>query len=245
MDQHRKILPSDGDPLPDPSIFRRLIGRLLYLTVTRPDITYSVNYLSQFMQHPRTTHLDAAFCILRYLKGTRNHGIFLSSASSLTLQGYTDSDWAGCPTTRRSTTGYFTMIGSSPISWKSKKQPTVACSSAEAEYRALAKCTAEIQWLHYLLRDLDCPQQGPIKIYCDNKAAIHIAENPVFHERTKHIELDCYFVCEKLLSGLISPTHISSSDQLADIFTKPLGADQFRRLVSKLGVRSEVPPSPT
>lgn len=111
----------NGNLLPDPGIFRRLISQLLYLTVTRPDITYYVNYLSQFMQHPRTTHLDTTLCIFKYLKGTLNHGIFLSYASSLNLQGYTDSDWADCFTTRRSTTGYFTMLGSCPISWKAKK----------------------------------------------------------------------------------------------------------------------------
>lgn len=99
MDQHLKLLHSDGELLPNPSIFRRLIGRLLYLTVTRPDIVYAVNYLSQFMQEPRTAHFDAAIRILRYLKGTLSHDLFLSSSSSLTLQGFTDSDWAGCPTT--------------------------------------------------------------------------------------------------------------------------------------------------
>lgn len=245
MEQHLKLLPSDGTPLSDPSQYRRLIGRLLYLTVTRPDITFSVNYLSQFMQHPRTCHLDAVFRILRYLRGTVNHGIFLSSSSKLHLQGYTDSDWAGCPTTRRSTTGYFTMIGASPISWKSKKQSTISRSSAEAEYRALANLTAELQWLTYLFHDLGISHPSPIPVYCDNQAAIHIAENPVFHERTKHIELDCYFVRDKITSGLISPRHIPTQHQLADIFTKPLGAEQFRKLASKLGVCPGDPPSPT
>lgn len=221
------------------------VGRLLYLTVTRPDIAYSVNYLSQFMQHPRSTHMDAAFRVLRYLRGTINHGIFLSSSCSLQLQGYTDSDWAGCPTTGRSTTSYFTMLGASPISWKSRKHPTVSRSSAEVEYKALANFTAELQWLSYLFRDLGVPFIALIPVYCDNQAAIHIAENSVFHERIKHIELDCYFVREKIISGLISPTHISTINQLADIFTKPLGANQFRRLASKLGVCPASPPSPT
>ncbi|XP_026383559.1 uncharacterized protein LOC113279061 [Papaver somniferum] len=134
MEQHLKILPTSGDLLPDPSVYRRLIGRLFYLQVTRPDITYSVNYLSQFMHQPRSSHLEVAHRVVRYLKGTVSHGIFLSASSSLSLAGYTDSDWAGFPTTRHSTTGYFTMLGDSPISWKSKKQPTISLSSAEAEY---------------------------------------------------------------------------------------------------------------
>ncbi|XP_026437143.1 uncharacterized protein LOC113335250 [Papaver somniferum] len=193
MDTHIKLLPTDGKDLTDPISFRRLIGRLLYLTVTRPDITYAVNYLSQFMQHPRTNHLDASHRVLHYLKGTIGHGIFLSSSSVLSLHGYTDSNWAGCPITRRSTTGYFVSIGFSPISWKSKKQPTVARSSAEAEYRSMDNLTAELQWLRYLFKDLHIPCPLPITISCDNEAAIHIAQNPVFHERTKHIEIDCYF----------------------------------------------------
>lgn len=195
------------------------------------------------MQHPRSTHFEAAFRILRYLKGSIDCGILLSSKRSLSLKGFTDSDWAGCPTTRRSTTGYFTMLGNSPISWKSKKQPTVSRSSAEAEYRAMANLASELQWLHYLFSDLGLLHTQPIPLYCDNQAAIHISENPVFHERTKHIELDCYFVRENILSGLLKPQHISSTNQLADVFTKPLGAEQFRRLINKLGMRSS--PSPT
>ncbi|XP_026385122.1 uncharacterized protein LOC113280751 [Papaver somniferum] len=238
MDTKLKLLPTNGTELTDPSCFRCLIGRLLYLTVTRPDITYSVNYLSQFLQHPRSAHMDAAHRILRYLKGTVGHGIFLSSSSSPSIHGYTDSDWEGCPITRRSTTGYFVTLGNSPISWKSKKQPTVARSSAEAEYRALANLTAELQWLVYLFKDMHISCPLPITVSYDIQAAIHIAQNSVFHERTKHIEIDCYFVREKLISGLILPKHLPSYDQLADVFTKPLGAPQFGHLVGKLGVCS-------
>ncbi|XP_026439733.1 uncharacterized protein LOC113338554 [Papaver somniferum] len=245
MEQHLKLLPDSGHPIPDPSVYRRLIGRLLYLQVTRPDITYSVNYLSQFLQHPCSGHLDAAYRVVRYLKGTVSHGIFLSATSSLSLAGDTDSDWAGCPITRRSTAGYLTMLGASPISWKSKKQPTISLSSAEAEYRALARVTSELQWIHYLFTDLRVSIPKPIPVYCDNQAVVHISENPVFHERTKHIEIDCYFVREKVISGLIKPTHIPSAAQLADLFTKPLGVDHFRHLVSKLGVRHHLPPAPT
>ena len=146
MEQHLHLLPNDGTPFLDPSTYQRLIGRLLYLTVTRPDIQYAVNTLSQFMQLPRSTHLDATHRVLRHLKGSVGKGIFLSATSSLSLVGFSDSDWAGCPITRRSTTGYITMLGSSPISWKTKKQPTVSRSSAEAEYRSLATLTSEIQW---------------------------------------------------------------------------------------------------
>ncbi|XP_058726224.1 uncharacterized mitochondrial protein AtMg00810-like [Vicia villosa] len=245
MEQHLRLRPNEGSPLPDPTIYRRLIGCLLYLTVTRPDIQYAVNTLSQFMQSPCTTHLDAATRVLRYLKGSVGKGLFLSASSSLNLVGYADSDWAGCPTTRRSTTGYFTMLGSNPISWKTKKQTTISCSSAEAEYRSLATLSSELQWLKYLLSDLDIDHPQPITVHCDSQAAIHIVENPVFHERTKHIEIDCHFVREKIKSGLISPSYLRSFDQLADIFTKPLGGGTYKRLLGKLGVLEISIPPPT
>jgi len=245
MEQHLRLRPKDGTPLSDPTVYRRLIGRLLYLTVTRPDIQYAVNTLSQFMQSPYSSHFDAATRVLRYLKGSVGKGLFLSASSSINLVGYADSDWAGCPTTRRSTTGYFTMLGSSPISWKTKKQPTISRSSAEAEYRSLATLSSELQWLKYLLSDLGINHSQPITIYCDSQAAIHIAENPVFHERTKHIEIDCHFVREKIKSGLITPSYIRSSDQLADIFTKPLGGDAYKRILGKLGVIEISIPPPT
>ncbi|XP_062093437.1 uncharacterized mitochondrial protein AtMg00810-like [Humulus lupulus] len=147
MEQHIRLRPANGTPLPDPTVYHRLVGRLLYLTVTRPDIQYAINTLSKFMQSPYSSHLDAANRVLRYLKGNIGKGLFLSASSSLNLVGYANSDWASCPTTRCSTTGYFTMLGSSTISWKTKKQPTVSYSSAEAEYLSLAAFSSELQWL--------------------------------------------------------------------------------------------------
>ncbi|XP_059450873.1 uncharacterized mitochondrial protein AtMg00810-like [Corylus avellana] len=238
MEQHLYLSPDDGTLLPDPTPYRRLVGRLIYLTVTRPDINYSVNILSQFMHSPRTAHMDAAHRVVRYLKGSIGKGIFLSSSSTIHLQGYCDSDWAGCPITRRSTTGFCIFIGSNLISWKTKKQSTVSRSSAEAEYRAMATLTCELQWLKYLLNDMGISHSSPITMFCDNQAALHIANNPVFHERTKHIEIDCHFVREKLQSKLIAPRYIPASHQLADVFTKPLGKDAFHGLICKLGVIS-------
>ncbi|XP_043717828.1 uncharacterized mitochondrial protein AtMg00810-like [Telopea speciosissima] len=238
MEQNLKLSDSTGSILSDPSPYRRLVGRLIYLTVTRPDIVHTVNILSQFMHQPRQPHLDAAHRLLRHLKGTASQGIFLYAKSTLKLTAYCDSDWASCPMTRRSTTGYCILLGSSPVSWKTKKQSTVSRSSAEAEYRAMVVATCEVTWLSYLLQHLGVPLRAPVALYCDNLAALYIAANPVFHERTKHIEIDCHVVREKLHQGLIRPTKIASTDQIADIFTKSLGRTQFQHLQSKLGIRN-------
>ncbi|GKV02885.1 hypothetical protein SLEP1_g15266 [Rubroshorea leprosula] len=194
MEQKLKLTPSTGSPLSDPMKYRRLVGKPIYLTITRLEISYVVHTLSQFMQAPRQPHLDAAMRVLRYLKSLPGQGIFLSSSSSLQLLAYCDFDCASCPTTRRSTIGYLTLLGNSPISWKTKKQSTISRSSVEAEYRAMASTVSELLWLKGLLKTLGVDTSQPMQLHCDNQAAIHIATNLVFHERTKHIELDCHFI---------------------------------------------------
>lgn len=233
MEQNIHLDNATDGPLVDASRFRRLIGRLLYLQVTRPDIT-----LSQFVASPHQPHLDAAMRVLRYLKTTPRQGIFFPSNGDLSLVAYSDSDWLGCPVTRRSKTGYFIMLGGAPISWKTKKQSVVSRSSAEAEYRAMATAVSEVLWLRWLLTDLGVPQHTPTPLYCNNQAARHIASNPVFHERTKHVVMDCYFVRERVESQHIQPCFIHTTNKLADIFTKPLGTERFRFLLAKLGVRN-------
>ncbi|CAN1346939.1 Retrovirus-related Pol polyprotein from transposon TNT 1-94 [Linum perenne] len=220
--------------LDDTSHYRRLIGRLQYLCTTRPDICYTVNQLSQFVSSPTTIHDQATHRLLRYLKGSPAHGLHFSRTSSLRISAFSDSDWAGCPDSRRSVTGFCTFLGDSLISWKSKKQPTVSRSSAEAEYRALASTASELQWLHGLLSHFPIQFPQPYALYCDSLSAVKMTENPVQHERTKHIELDCHFIREKVLDGLIKVYHISTHNQLADPLTKSLQVNQFTHLISKL-----------
>ena len=236
MDPNLQLNSVHGDLLHDASLYRRLIGRLIYLTITRPDIVFSVQILSQFMDKPRQPHLDAAHHLLRYIKQSPGQGIIFSAVSKIQLNAFCDSDWATCTETRRSITGYSILLGSSPISWKSKKQNTVSRSSAEAEYRAMATTSCEITWLLQLLKDLQVSHPQPVNMFCDNKAALHIAANPVFHERTKHIEIDCHVIREKIQAGLIRTHHINTKNQLADIFTNALGPTMFHSLIHKLGV---------
>jgi len=236
IEENHKLALACGRELPDATRYRRLVGRLIYLTITRPELTYAVHVLSQFMQSPREDHMDAARRVVRYLKGTPGDGLFLSSTSNLQVYGYCDSDWGACPLSRRSLTGYFVTLGGSPISWRTKKQATVSRSSAEAEYRAMAVATSELIWVRTLLAALGIFHPQPMKLFCDSQSALHIAKNPVFHERTKHIEIDCHFVREKLVSGLLTFGHVPSQHQPADIFTKALGKRQFQYLKGKLGM---------
>ncbi|OMO87828.1 Integrase, catalytic core [Corchorus capsularis] len=236
MEQNHKLRADSNGPIIDAAQYKRLVGRLLYLTVTRPDLTFAVNVLSQFVSAPRQEHMDAALRVLRYLKKAPGQGILLSAKGDLFLTAYCDADWGGCLTTRRSRIDYFITLGGSPISWRTKRQQVVSKSSAEAEYRAMAVTVSELLWLRWLLTNLQSPQTEPTPLFCDNQAALHITANPVYHERTKHVEMDCYFVRERAQSREIAPRKISTGAQLADIFTKALGKDRFESLVFKLGV---------
>ncbi|GJV06210.1 secreted RxLR effector protein 161-like protein [Tanacetum coccineum] len=222
--------------LPTYNSGNRLIGRLLYLQTTRPDITYTVNILSQFVVDPRNNHLEAANRVLGYLKATSGQGILLSRVGDLVLTAYCDSEWLGCPYTRRSRTSYLLLLGGTPISWRTKKQSVVSRSSAEAEYRAMASTVSEIIWVRWLLSELHVHNPLATPLFCDNQAARHIANNPVFHERSKHVEMDCYFVRERVESKEIIPMKISSKMQITDLLTKGLPAHQHQFLLGKIDI---------
>ena len=196
LDRNLKLDANSGTTECEPTQYRQLIGSLIYLTITRPDLSYPVGLLSQFMQTPRDIHLDCAKRVLRYVSGTMDYGILYKSATPIQLEGYTDADWAGYKADRRSTSGFVFSLGSGAISWSSKKQPTVALSSTEAEYRGATVAACEAIWLKRILKDLGVPIKDPILLYCDNMSNIYLARNPVFHARMKHIEVHYHFIRE-------------------------------------------------
>ncbi|GAV57086.1 hypothetical protein CFOL_v3_00624, partial [Cephalotus follicularis] len=213
-----------------------------FISHTQPDIPYAVGVVSQFMHDPRTSHLEAVYKILRYLKSAPGRGILFSKHGHLGLEAFTNADWAGSSDDRRSTSGYCTFLGGNLVTWRSKKQTVMARSSAEVKYRLWLK-EFEILWLKLLLKDLGVIHERPMRLYCDNKVAISIAHNPVQRNRTKHIEIDRHFIKEKLDSKIICIPFVSSQNQLADVFTKGLSCKIFHSIVCKLGMQNIYAPT--
>ncbi|KAJ9547325.1 hypothetical protein OSB04_019868 [Centaurea solstitialis] len=230
-------LAADGEPVSDPTLYRSLAGALQYLTFTRPDIAYAVQQVCLFMHDPRLLHLNTLKCILRYLKGTLSHGLHIKASAVDRLVAYSDADWAGCPNTRRSTSGFCVYLGDNLVSWSSKRQHVVSRSSAEAEYRGIANVVAEAAWLRNLLLELSCPLSRAIVVFCDNVSAMYLASNPVQHQRTKHVENDLHFVRERVAIGHVRVLHVSSAYQYADIFTKGLPSSLFLDFRDSLNIR--------
>ncbi|XP_019179610.1 PREDICTED: uncharacterized protein LOC109174833 [Ipomoea nil] len=230
-----------SQPHENPTQYRRIVGALQYLTITRPDLSYAVNRLCQFMHSPTDEHCLLVKRVLRYVKGTLDYGLRISSSASSTIHAFSDSDWAGCPVDRKSTSGYAVFLGDNLISWLSRKQRTVARSSTEAEYKALADVVAEVTWVVSLLRELGLHSGQPSTLWCDNLGATYLCTNPVFHARTKHVEIDYHFVRDKVASGEFIVNFVSTKDQLADILTKPLPGPRFTALRGKLNVVSHPP----
>ncbi|KAL5721714.1 hypothetical protein ACHQM5_005324 [Ranunculus cassubicifolius] len=225
-----------GSKFSNHTLYRSVVGALQYLTFTRPDVSFAVNKVCQYMHNPKDEHWAAVKRILRYLKKTIDYGIFICVPSTLTLHAFSDADWAGCLDDRRSTSGYCIFLGGNLISWSARKQKTVSRSSTEAEYRGLAIATAEIIWIQSLLRELGFLPSSSPTLWCDNLGATYLTANPVFHARTKHIEIDYHFVRERVASRELDVRFISTKDQIADIFTKGLSSIRHCQLRDKLTV---------
>ena len=239
VDTQAKLSAHDGDKLSDKdsSEFRSLAGALQYLTLTRPDLAYAVQQVCLFMHAPREPHRALIKRILRYVKGTLSSGLHIGAGSIQTLTAYSDADWAGCPDSRRSTSGLCVYLGDNLVSWSSKRQATVSRSSAEAEYRAVAHVVAECCWLRQLLQELHLQLPQATVVFCDNVSAVYMTANSVHHKRTKHIEIDIHFVREKVALGEIQVLHVPSSHQFADIMTKGLPTPLFTDFRTSLCVR--------
>ncbi|GJS48001.1 reverse transcriptase domain-containing protein [Tanacetum coccineum] len=209
----------DGDPVYDPTLYRSLEGSLQYLTFTRPDISYAVQ------------------------QGTLNYGLQLFSSFTTDLVAYFDADWVGCPTTRRSTSGYCVFLGNNLLSWSAKRQPMLSRSSAEVEYRCVANDVTETCWLRNLLRELHTPLSSVTLIYCDNVSVVYLSCNLVQHQRTKHIEIDIHFIRDLVSAGQVRVLYVPSRYQFADIFTKGLPSTLFEEFRSSLSVWCTLAPT--
>uniref|UniRef100_A0A2N9G3F2 Reverse transcriptase Ty1/copia-type domain-containing protein n=1 Tax=Fagus sylvatica TaxID=28930 RepID=A0A2N9G3F2_FAGSY len=243
IEQNHRLGEDVDDTPVDRERYQKLVGKLIYLSHTRPDIAFAVSVVSQFMHAPCEKHMEAVYRILRYLKSAPGKGLMLYKNGHLEVEGYTDADWAGSITDRRSTSGYCTFVGGNLVTWRSKKQSVVARSSAEAEFRAMAHGICEMLWLKAMLKELGVHSKDPMKLYCDNKAAISIAHNPVQHDRTKHVEVDRHFIKEKLTEGLICTPFVRTENQLADILTKGVSNKIFNSALDKLGIRDIYAPA--
>jgi len=221
----------------DEKLYRSMIGSLLYLTASRPDISFSVGICERYQSAPKEVHLKAVKRIIRYIKGTLDLGIWYPMGTTLDIIGYSDADWAGSADDRKSTSGACFYLGHCLVAWHSKKQNCIALSTAEAEYISAGSCSTQLLWMKSVLSDFRVPVTS-VSILCDNTSAINISKNPVLHSRTKHIELRYHFLRELVESSILQISYISTEDQLADILTKPLDQKRFIHLRKAIGMLS-------
>ncbi|XP_047335591.1 secreted RxLR effector protein 161-like [Impatiens glandulifera] len=238
---NEKLVKDDGSGDADAVQYRSLVGSLLYLTITRPDIMYTTGLLSRFMHRPSKIHLGVAKRVLRYIKGTMEYGLMFEKNDSedIELFWFCDSDWARSMDDMKSTSGYCYSLGSGIFSWASKKKERVAHSSAEAEYVLANEATKQVVWLRKILEDMGEKQDMATVLFCDSKSAISMSKNAVFHSRTKHINLKYHYIREAVDDEEVMIKHVKTGDQLADIFTKALPLNKFVYLRDLLGMTNK------
>ena len=219
----------------DPTLYRSMIGSLMYLTASRPDIMFAVCLCARFQSSPKNSHLIAVKRILRYLKERPNLGLWYPIGGDFDLVAYTDSDYGGCNMSRKSTTGGCQLLGGRLISWQCKKQTSVSQSMTEAEYMAAASCTSQVLWIQQQLRDYGL-NYSSTPIFIDNTSTVCIIKNPVQHGKTKHIDIRFHFIRDCAEKNLIKPVRVVTDDNLADLFTKPFDRPRFELLVQLNGM---------
>ena len=220
----------------DSVFYKKLVGSMMYLTATRPDIMFAVSLISRYMSTPTELHLMAAKRILRYLQGTAGFGILYAKGGNNELIGFTDSDYAGCLEDRKSTSGYVFMLSSGAVAWSSRKQPIVTLSTTEAEFVAAAACSCQAVWMKRIMQKLGYDGSKSTTIYCDNSSAIKLSKNPVMHGRSKHIDVRFHFLRELAREGIVHLKHCGTQEQIADVLTKPLKTESFQKFRNQLGV---------
>ncbi|XP_057426163.1 uncharacterized mitochondrial protein AtMg00810-like [Lotus japonicus] len=232
---HVKLTKDENGVDVDQSLYRSMIGSLLYLIASRPDIAFSVGVCARYQAAPKESHLLQVKRIIKYISGTIDYGIFYAHNTDPKLIGYCDADWAGNADDRKSTSGGCFFLGNNLISWFSKKQNCVSLSTAEAEYIAAGSGCTQLMWMKQMLKEYDV-KQDVMTSFCDNLSAINISKNPIQHSRTKHIDIRHHFIRELVEEKIITLEHVETELQLADIFTKALDAAKFEKLRGKLGI---------
>jgi hypothetical protein len=240
MNPNTKLQKETGTQPVNPKLYQSLVGALLHATISRWDIQYSVNCVSRYLTNPQMNHLITSKNILRYLKGSLDHGIFYPSDNLGNLLTFTDADWAGDLDSCRSTSGILYKLGNAPIAWSSKLQQSVSLSSTEAEYRVLSEATRSITYLRRLFQELNIGNDNPIPIYYNNISSIRLVKNPVMHAQTKHFALHHHHIREKSEDKTIQVDFIPSEQQEADILTKPLAPQKFVQNSNLVGL-SRIP----
>ena len=235
---HKLSKEGDGPPV-DATMFKQIVGSLRYLTATRPDLIYSVNLVSRYMEKPKEQHLLAVKRILRYVQGTTNFGIQYKRGGDEKLVGYADSDYAGDVDDRKSTSGYAFMFGGAAVSWASKKQAVVTLSTTETEFVVAANGACQAVWLRNVLKEMGMEQGESTVLFCDNSSTIKLSKNPVLHGRSKHIHVRYHFLRELVNDEVISLDYCSTQVQFSDIMTKAVKLETFERLRGSLGVRAK------
>jgi hypothetical protein len=242
METRLKLLIDTSSELIATTLYRQIIGSLMYLTNTRPDICFFVNTLSQFLVEPRHVHLVATKHVMRYLKGTLHCGLGYDGDHDFRLTGYTDSDSAGSVSNGKSTSGCFFSLGSTMISWQSRKQSRISLSTIEAKYIVVCSASCEAIWLQKLLTGLFDLEMEATMILCDNQSYIKMTENHVFHDKSKHIDIRYHYIHDMVQRGAIKLQYVSMDEQVVDVLTKPLSRVNFENFRDKLGiVRKDLP----
>jgi hypothetical protein len=231
-----KLSKNDDSPDVDQSSYRFMIGNLLYITTSRPDIMHVVGLVGRYQAAPKHSHFLDVKRIFKYLKGTMDYGLWYPRNHNFQLSIYSDVDWANCVDKRKSTSGGELFLGDSLVSWLRKKQGSISLSTTEAECIATATCCTQVLWMIQTLADLEVKYTASIPIHCDNTSAISVSKNHVFHSKTKHIPIKYHFLRDQVTNSVVYVHYIPSKDQIVDIFTKSLAQDEFEYLRQKLGV---------